>query len=62
MICCSFKEWCDKYFRITHRNESRGVGGIFMDDIDTPSQDAAFAFISSCANAVIPSYIPIGKI
>lgn len=56
-----FKKWCDKYFRIPHRNECRGVGGIFFDDIDSPSQEAAFQFISSCANAVIPSYLPIGK-
>lgn len=55
-----FKKWCDDYFRIPHRGESRGVGGIFFDDIDTPSQEAAFEFISSCANAVIPSYMPLG--
>ncbi|XP_031627131.1 oxygen-dependent coproporphyrinogen-III oxidase [Contarinia nasturtii] len=54
-----FKKWCDKYFRIPHRGECRGVGGIFFDDIDTPSQDEAFNFISSCAEAVIPSYLPI---
>lgn len=56
-----FKKWCDKYFRIPHRGECRGVGGIFFDDIDSPSQDAAFSFVQSCANAVIPSYLPIGK-
>ncbi|KAH8305463.1 hypothetical protein KR018_006489 [Drosophila ironensis] len=54
-----FKKWCDEYFRITHRNESRGIGGIFFDDIDTPNQDAAFKFVSSCAKAVIPSYMPL---
>lgn len=54
-----FKKWCDDYFRITHRNESRGVGGIFFDDIDTPSQQEAFKFVSNCAHAVIPSYLPI---
>lgn len=58
---CRFKKWCDKYFRIPHRGECRGVGGIFFDDIDTPSQDEAFSFVQSCANAVIPSYLPIGK-
>lgn len=54
-----FKKWCDDYFKITHRGECRGVGGIFFDDIDTPSQNEAFQFISSCANAVIPSYLPL---
>lgn len=56
-----FKKWCDDYFRVTHRGECRGVGGIFFDDIDTPSQHEAFKFVSSCANAVIPSYMPLGK-
>lgn len=54
-----FKKWCDEYFRITHRNECRGIGGIFFDDIDSPSQDGAYKFISDCAHAVIPSYLPI---
>lgn len=53
--------WCDKYFHIPHRNECRGIGGIFFDDIDTPSQDACFNFVSACANSVIPSYIPLVK-
>ncbi|XP_013115479.1 oxygen-dependent coproporphyrinogen-III oxidase [Stomoxys calcitrans] len=54
-----FKKWCDEYFRITHRNECRGIGGIFFDDIDTPSQEEAYKFVSDCAHAVIPSYLPI---
>lgn len=56
-----FKKWCDDYFRIPHRGETRGVGGIFFDDIDSPSQEEAFKFISSCAEAVIPSYLPLGS-
>lgn len=56
-----FKKWCDEYFRIPHRGECRGVGGIFFDDIDTPSQEEAFKFIKSCAEAVIPSYVPLGQ-
>lgn len=54
-----FKEWCDKYFYIPHRNECRGVGGIFFDDIDTPDQESAFNFITTCAHSVIPSYLPL---
>ncbi|XP_061388593.1 oxygen-dependent coproporphyrinogen-III oxidase [Musca vetustissima] len=54
-----FKKWCDEYFRITHRGECRGIGGIFFDDIDAPSQEEAYKFVSDCAHAVIPSYLPI---
>ncbi|XP_062563073.1 oxygen-dependent coproporphyrinogen-III oxidase [Armigeres subalbatus] len=54
-----FKEWCDKYFFIPHRNECRGVGGIFFDDLDTPNQESAFNFVSSCAHSVVPSYLPL---
>lgn len=54
-----FKKWCDDYFVITHRGERRGVGGIFFDDLDTPNQEEAFQFVKSCAEAVIPSYIPL---
>ncbi|XP_046977986.1 oxygen-dependent coproporphyrinogen-III oxidase isoform X2 [Vanessa cardui] len=56
-----FKKWCDDYFTITHRNERRGVGGIFFDDVDSPDQQSAFSFVTSCAEAVIPSYIPLVK-
>ncbi|XP_070569167.1 oxygen-dependent coproporphyrinogen-III oxidase-like [Ptychodera flava] len=54
-----FKKWCDKYFYIPHRGECRGVGGIFFDDLDKPSQEEAFQFIQSCGNAVLESYTPI---
>lgn len=56
-----FKKWCDDYFYIVHRKERRGVGGIFFDDLDSPSQDEVFQFVTSCAEAVIPSYIPLVK-
>ena len=56
-----FKKWCDDYFHITHRGERRGVGGIFFDDFEEPSKEKCFDFVSTCANAVIPSYIPLVK-
>ena len=54
-----YKKWCDKYFRLQHRGECRGVGGIFFDDLDSPSPEKCFDFVSSCAASVIPSYVPI---
>ncbi|XP_002730678.1 oxygen-dependent coproporphyrinogen-III oxidase-like [Saccoglossus kowalevskii] len=54
-----FKKWCDDYFFVTHRGERRGVGGIFFDDLDKPSQEDCFKFIQSCGNAIMPSYEPI---
>ena len=42
--------------------ESRGIGGIFFDDMDYPDRDKAFDFVKSCAEAVIPSYMPLGNI
>lgn len=56
-----FKHWCDKYFRIPHRDETRGVGGIFFDDLDSTEKDQEqlFSFIQSCGSAFLPSYLPI---
>ena len=56
-----FKEWCDKYFYNKHRGESRGVGGIFFDDMDANERDQenTFSFIQDCLKSFIPSYFPI---
>ncbi|XP_040897158.1 oxygen-dependent coproporphyrinogen-III oxidase, mitochondrial [Toxotes jaculatrix] len=54
-----FKKWCDRYFYIRHRGETRGIGGIFFDDLDSPSQEEVFNFVKSCARTVVPCYLPI---
>jgi len=56
-----FKDWCDKYFFNKHRNESRGIGGIFFDDLDEQEKDQeqTFQFVQSCLKAFLPSYMPI---
>lgn len=54
-----YKKWCDDYFNVKHRGERRGIGGIFFDDLDTPAQEQCYSFVRSCAEAVIPSYVPL---
>lgn len=54
-----YKKWCDEYFFIKHRNEPRGIGGVFFDDYNNHSFDHSFAFMQSVGNAFLPAYLPI---
>lgn len=54
-----FKKWCDEYFYIPHRQEHRGIGGIFFDDLDNKSPEELFGFVQSCGHAFLKQYIPI---
>ncbi len=54
-----FKAWCDRYFFLKHRNEPRGVGGIFFDDLNQPDFDACFALVQSVGDHFIDAYEPI---
>jgi coproporphyrinogen III oxidase len=53
-----FKKWCDEYFFIRHREETRGVGGIFFDYLQG-DLDALFAFVRDAGEAFLPAYVPI---
>jgi coproporphyrinogen III oxidase len=54
-----YKKWCDEYFFIRHRNEPRGVGGIFFDDLAEPDFDTAFALVRSVGDHFLTAYTPI---
>tara|TARA_B110000305_G_C19175682_1_gene509534 strand:- start:233 stop:811 length:579 start_codon:yes stop_codon:yes gene_type:complete len=56
-----FKSWADRYFVISHRNETRGLGGIFFDDLNDRKADDIFEFSKEAVNSVVESYAPIIK-
>jgi len=54
-----FKQWCDEYFYLKHRNEPRGIGGLFFDDFDHGGFDNALAFTKSIGDSFAKAYCPI---
>ncbi len=54
-----FKQWCDEYFFLKHRNEPRGVGGIFYDDLNTGDFEHCFNMTESVGDHFLPAYAPI---
>ncbi|NNF67553.1 MAG: oxygen-dependent coproporphyrinogen oxidase, partial [Gammaproteobacteria bacterium] len=53
------KSWCDEYFYLKHRNETRGVGGLFFDDWNKPDFASSFALTRSVGEHFMPAYEPI---
>ena len=54
-----FKAWCDEYFYLKHRDERRGVGGLFFDDLNEWGFERCFAFMQAVGNSYLPAYLPI---
>jgi len=54
-----YKKWCDEYFYVRHRQEPRGVGGIFFDDLNEGGFDRCFSLVRSVGDHFLPAYVPI---
>lgn len=54
-----FKQWCDDYFFLKHRNEPRGIGGLFFDDYNEPGFEQSFALMRAVGDSYLQAYLPI---
>ncbi|MBS0045034.1 oxygen-dependent coproporphyrinogen oxidase [Shewanella sp. M16] len=54
-----YKKWCDEYFFLPHRNETRGVGGLFFDDLNQDGFEQSFSFMQAVGNGFLTAYAPI---
>ncbi|HHR6128981.1 TPA: oxygen-dependent coproporphyrinogen oxidase [Providencia alcalifaciens] len=54
-----FKQWCDDYFFLKHRNEPRGIGGLFYDDLNQWDFESCFSFTQDIGNGFLQAYVPI---
>ncbi len=54
-----YKRWCDDYFYLKHRQEARGIGGLFFDDLNTPDFEQCFSFLKAVGDSYSKAYTPI---
>ena len=54
-----YKRWCDEYFFLKHRNEARGIGGLFFDDVNDGGFERCFGFMQAVGNSYLDAYVPI---
>jgi coproporphyrinogen III oxidase len=55
----AFKDWCDRYFHLKHRNEARGVGGLFFDDLNEWGFERCFEFLQAVGDSYLEAYLPV---
>jgi coproporphyrinogen III oxidase len=58
-VYARYKQWCDEYFFLKHRNEPRGIGGLFFDDLNAWGFEQTFAFMRSVGDSYIKAYRPV---
>jgi coproporphyrinogen III oxidase len=58
-VYAKYKDWCDRYFFLKHRGETRGVGGLFFDDLNEWGFEKSFAFVRSIGDHFLTGYLPI---
>jgi coproporphyrinogen III oxidase len=58
-VYAKHKDWCDRYFFLKHRNETRGVGGLFFDDLHEWGFERSFAYLRSVGDHFLPAYLPL---
>ncbi|MDP2561098.1 oxygen-dependent coproporphyrinogen oxidase [Psychrobium sp. 1_MG-2023] len=56
-----YKKWCDEYFFLKHRDEARGIGGLFFDDLNDTGFEQSFNFMQAVGNGFVDAYLPIVK-
>lgn len=58
-VYSEYKKWCDDYFYLKHRDETRGVGGLFFDDLNKQGFETSFKFMQAVGNGFLDAYVPI---
>ncbi|MGH8156093.1 MAG: oxygen-dependent coproporphyrinogen oxidase [Rhodanobacteraceae bacterium] len=58
-VYAKYKKWCDEYFYLKHRDENRGIGGLFFDDLNQWGFDPCLAFMQAVGNGFLDAYLPI---
>jgi coproporphyrinogen III oxidase len=58
-VYARYKKWCDEYFYLKHRNEPRGIGGLFFDDLNEWGFEKSFAFMQAVGDSYTQAYAPI---